>query len=149
MAASDDPGPNAPAALVGAYLAALQRKDVEALRALVTDDFVLEVPLDAGGTNDPGNALAWRGVEDYLTNYCAIFPRIAALRFRDVAIRPTTDAETVYAEAYGDMLLSDGKPYRNRYVFRFDLRDGRIAGLMEFCNPVTSAIAFGRALPVT
>jgi ketosteroid isomerase-like protein len=138
-----------PAELVSVYLDALQRQDVAALGALVTEDFLLEVPFDAAGTNDPRNALSWHGRADYLTNYCAIFPRIAVHRIKDIVVRPTTDPAIVYAEALGDMTLVDGTPYRNRYVFRFDFRDGKICALKEFCNPVTAAIAFGRPLPVT
>ena len=143
---SDDPTPSE---LVSVYLAALQRQDVETLGALVTDDFVLEVPFDAAGTNDPRKALSWHGRADYLTNYCAIFPRIAVHRINDIVVMPTTHPGIVYAEAMGDMILVDGTPYKNLYVFRFDFRGGKICGLKEFCNPVTAAIAFGRPLPVT
>jgi ketosteroid isomerase-like protein len=146
---SHDPAPATPAALAGVYLDALQRQDAAALGALVTDDFVLEVPFDAAGTNDPRNTLSWRGRDDFLTNYCAIFPRIAVHLIKDIVVRPTIDPDIVYAEAMGDMVLRDGTPYRNLYVFRFDFRDGRICGLKEFCNPVTAAIAFGRPLPAT
>jgi ketosteroid isomerase-like protein len=146
---NNDPATSTPAELVSIYLAALQRQDVEALGALVTDDFVLEVPFDAAGTNDPRNALSWHGREDYLTNYCAIFPRIAVHRINDIIVRPTTDPDIVYAEAMGDMTLVDGTPYKNLYVFRFDFRAGKIRGLKEFCNPVTAAIAFRRPLPVS
>lgn len=146
---SDDPVSVAPAELVSVYLEALQHQDVEALGALVTEDFVLEVPFDAAGTNDPRNALSWHGREDYLANYCAIFPRIAVHRINDIVVRPTTDPDIVYAEAMGDMTLIDGAPYKNLYVFRFDFRDGKICGLKEFCNPVTAAVAFGRQLPAT
>ena len=137
------------AELVRLYLEALQRQDVEALGALVTDDFYLEVPFDAAGTNQPGNALSWTGRDDYLTNYCAIFPHIAVHRINDIVIRPTADPAIVYAEAMGDMTLSDGWPYKNLYVFRFTLRGDKICQLKEFCNPVTAAIAFGHPLPIT
>jgi ketosteroid isomerase-like protein len=139
----------APAKLVSIYLDALQRQDSATLGGLVTDDFVLEVPFDAAGTNDPRNALSWHGREDYLTNYCAIFPRIAVHRINNIVVRPTIDPDIVYAEAMGDMTLVDGTPYKNLYVFRFDFRGGRICRLQEFCNPVTAAVAFGRPLPIT
>ena len=143
MRSNDNRAPTAPAELVRAYLDALQRQDPDALCALVTDDFVLEVPLHASGSNDPRDTISWRGIEDYRINYCEHFPKImTSQRLTDVVIRPTVDQDVVYAEAFGDMTLSNGSPYKNRYVFRFDLRDGKICGLLEFCNPVTAAIAF-------
>ncbi len=147
---ASEPVATIPAQLVSAYLSALQRQDADALCALVTDDFVLEVPLGVSGNNDPSEALAWRGIEDYRTNYAEHFPQmLTSQRLIDVVIRPTLEPDVVYAEFFGDMALTNGRPYQNRYVFRFHLRDGKICRLLEFCNPITAAIAFGQPLPDT
>lgn len=148
MTACSETDQAARTSLVRAYLEALERQDPDALCALVTDDFVLEVPLSLSGNNDPGEAMAWRGIEDFRANYAEYFPTVlTSQRLTDVAIRPTVDADIVYAEALGDMTLANGRPYKNRYVFRFRLRDGKICELLEFANPVTGAIAFGLPLP--
>lgn len=150
MANSGDPDVAARIELVCAYLEALQRQDPEALCALVTEDFVLEVPLSPSGNNDSGDAMAWRGIEDFRANYAEHFPTIlTSQKLTDVAIRPTVEPGFVYAEAFGDMTLANGKPYKNRYVFRFRIRDRKICELLEFANPVTGAIAFGLELPAT
>lgn len=136
--------------LVRAYLEALQRQDPEALCALVTEDFVLEVPLSPSGRNESSDAMAWRGIEDFRANYAEYFPTVmASQRLTDVVIRPTFDLDVVYAEAFGDMVLANGRPYKNRYVFRFRIRDSKICELLEFANPVTGAIAFEQPLPIT
>ena len=150
MAAGDEPNATARTELVRAYLDALQRQDADALCALVTDDFVLEVPLGTSGVHDGSDTMAWRGIEDFRANYAEHFPTVlSSQKLTDIAIRPTLDPEFVYAEAMGDMMLANGRPYRNRYVFRFRIRDGRISELLEFANPVTGAIAFGMPLPET
>ena len=60
---------------------------------------------------------------------------------------PWGNRNVVFAEAMGDMEMASGKPYRNMYVFRFDLEGNKIKKLIEYRNPVTAAIAFDRPLP--
>ncbi len=45
------------------------------------------------------------------------------------------------------MKMANGRPYENRYVFRFDVENGKIRRIREYLNPVTSAVAFGLPLP--
>ncbi len=45
------------------------------------------------------------------------------------------------------MMMANGRPYRNRYIFRFETKNGKITRIREYTNPVTSAIAFGLPLP--
>jgi ketosteroid isomerase-like protein len=44
-------------------------------------------------------------------------------------------------------MTAKGRPYINRYVYRLDMRDGRICRLREYCNPVTVAVAFEMPMP--
>lgn len=60
-------------------------------------------------------------------------------------IHPVEGGSIACIEATGDRIMPTGA-YANRYVFRIDVRDGRIAGLRECLNPVTAAIAFGRPI---
>jgi ketosteroid isomerase-like protein len=66
-----------------------------------------------------------------------------------VVISPTIDPNVVFAGALGAMAMVNGRPHNNRYVFRFDLRDGKIPRIREYCNPVTSAVSFGIPLPTS
>ncbi len=148
--AKDESTLNGPPNLVRTYLEALLRQDVEALCALVTDHFVLACPFGLNGGNAPEDALAWRGIDDYRDHYCADFRKtITVQRLTDIVIRRVVDSDMIYAEAFGDMIWANGRPYKNRYVFRFDFRNGKICELLEFCNPITGAIAAGLPLPVT
>jgi ketosteroid isomerase-like protein len=42
--------------------------------------------------------------------------------------------------------MPDGRAYRNKYVFRFSIRDGRISHVREYFNPVIAAYAFRRKI---
>ena len=43
--------------------------------------------------------------------------------------------------------MTNGRPYDNRYVFRFDAEGGKLKRIREYANPVTAAVAFGIPLP--
>jgi ketosteroid isomerase-like protein len=51
----------------------------------------------------------------------------------------------VFVEVRGDMVLGTSTQYRNRYVIRFDLRDGLITGMSEYMNTVTATQAIEAA----
>ncbi len=70
------------------------------------------------------------------------FARLGRIDWAERDIIRSADGRRVFVEALGDMVLN-GKPYRNRYVLRFDLKGGKITGMKEYLNPVTSAIATG------
>jgi ketosteroid isomerase-like protein len=131
--------------VVQAYLTAMEHKDKAELLAVLADDAILEMPLDVAGTNQ--TRVLWRGADGASTHYGQAFVDVESIKFTEVDICPTTDPDVVFAEAVGDMAMVSGRPYNNRYVFRFDLRDGKIRRIREYCNPVTSALSYGIPLP--
>ena len=140
----------APEAIAKAYLDALCGRDIEKMRPLLSDDFVLESPYNLTGTNDPNEPDSgdfWRGKEKACAKFEQSWRDIETTMFSDVDIWPTNDPTVVFVEARGSMTMSNGRSYNNLYVLRFDLEDGKIRKLTEYRNPVTAAIAFGRPLP--
>ncbi|MGO8860453.1 MAG: nuclear transport factor 2 family protein [Acidimicrobiales bacterium] len=131
--------------LARAYLDALQAKDKGAILSVLADDFVLEVPCNVSGTNDFSDS--WRGIETASERYDDTFRQIEVLRYTDIEIFGGSDGTVAFAEGLGVMKMATGLPYENRYVFRFDVEDGKIKRIREYLNPVTSAIAFGIPLP--
>jgi ketosteroid isomerase-like protein len=132
-----------PEALVTAWLAALTAKDRPALAAMLSEDALFEYPFDRSGKTEAGSWRVFRGRDAVLAGY--VDPALARLdrigwTERDVTV--AADGKRVFVEALGDMVLG-GKPYRNRYVLRFDLKGGKITGMKEYLNPVTSAIVTG------
>ena len=127
------------------YLRALQAKDKQAIFAILAGDFVLEVPFNISGTNDYSDS--WQGLEAADANYDTTFRIIQDLVYTDLEFTAGSDPNVAFAEGLGTMMMANGRPYRNRYVFRFESEDGKLTRIREYANPVTSAIAFGLPLP--
>jgi len=127
------------------YLRALQAKDKQAIFAIIADDFALEVPLNVSGTNDYSDS--WRGLDAADANYDTTFRIIQEIVYVDLEVTPGQDPDIAFAEGLGVMMMANGRPYRNRYIFRFDTENGKIKRIREYTNPVTSAVAFGMSLP--
>jgi ketosteroid isomerase-like protein len=131
--------------LARAYLVALQAKDKRAILSLVTEDFVLEVPCNVSGTNDLSDS--WRGIDAASAGWDSAFERIEVLQYTDLEFTGAKGGTVAFAEGRGVMQMANGRPYENRYVFRFDAEGGKLKRIREYANPVTAAIAFGIALP--
>jgi ketosteroid isomerase-like protein len=131
--------------LAQAYLIALQAKNKDAILSILADDFVLEVPCNISGTNDLSDS--WSGLEAAAANYENTFRVIEVLKYTDLEFTQGNDRSVAFAEGLGVMKMANGNPYRNRYVFRFDVLGGKIKRIREYLNPITSALAFGRPLP--
>ncbi len=130
-------------AVIANYLDAMSRKDRRAVETLLADDVVFEYPFDRSGRTDAGSWRVFDGRGAVMAGYVdGAFQRITTIRFIDREMTPSADGSRVFVEALGDMALGE-KPYRNRYVLRFDLREDRIVRMKEYLNPVTGAIAAG------
>lgn len=129
------------------YLRCLATKDKPGILALLSEGFALEVPLNVPGSNDLSDS--WYGLEAADRNYDEAFRIIADTTYTDFEVTPGKDDNVAFIETLGVMTMANGRPYRNRYVFRFDAKDGKLFRIREYCNPVTSAIAFGMPLPDT
>ena len=148
MKANVTPGAVWSAAELGReYLRALQAKDKQAIFAILADDFALEVPLNISGTNDFSDS--WRGLAAADANYDTTFRIIQDLVYSELEITSGKDPDIAFAEGLGVMTMANGRPYRNRYIFRFETENGKIKRIREYANPVTSAIAFGLPLPAS
>jgi two-component system, LuxR family, response regulator FixJ len=142
-AEAGEPAASAPAT-VERFLQAMEAKDRDAVGQLVAGNVRIEYPFDRSGCTVDGCWRRFEGREAVLTGYVdPAFKRIGRIRWIEREMSLSKDGRRVFVEALGDMQLADGTPYRNRYVLRFDLADGQIAGLKEYLNPVTAAIATG------
>jgi ketosteroid isomerase-like protein len=133
------------AELAKAYIEALQAKDRDAIMALLAEDFALEIPMNTSGSNDLSDS--WCGLEAGRANYDQAFQAIEVLKYVDIEITPGRDDRVAFLEGLGTMRMANGRPYHNRYVFRFDAEGGKLRRIREYANPVTAAVAFGMPLP--
>jgi ketosteroid isomerase-like protein len=127
-----------------ALIEALKRRDADAAIALLHDDIVVEVayPLIAGENTTGSRRSVGQAVHAYLRD---ARDRTLEMRFYNEVWRTTNDGLAVY-QAEGDHVLSDGRPYRNHFLFFFEMSDGKIIRWREYLSPVAAMRAFGGAL---
>lgn len=75
------------------------------------------------------------GPDEIMAYTEALFRKFTPLIWRDHAWTVAENASAVFFFGRGDMrLTSNGKPYRNSYVTRFDVENGRIVTMAEYAN---------------
>lgn len=122
----------------------LENKDADAIIAVLHDDVVLEVPFPLVAGEDTTGSRRQRGeaVREYLYDSNR---RTANVHFANAVWRTTDDGLAMF-QGDGEIVLSDGRPYRNHYLMLFEARDGKIVRWWEYYNPVIAARAFGAPL---
>jgi hypothetical protein len=127
-----------------ALIDALKRRDADAVIALLHDDIAVEVayPLIPGENTTGSRRSVGPAVHAYVRD---ARDRTSEMRFHDEVWRTTNDGLAVY-QADGDHVLSDGRPYRNHFLFFFELADGKIIRWREYLSPVAAMRAFGGEL---
>ena len=73
-----------------------------------------------------------------------IFQSWLTSRLSEAVVTMTVDGSRVFMEFRVHLTMKSGKEYRNRYVMRVDLVDGKVSRCKEYYNPIQSAYAFGR-----
>jgi ketosteroid isomerase-like protein len=135
-----------PEKVVSDFFDALEARDPANVQTLLADDVTNVLPYTASGDTQPAALRRFEGRSAVMTYFEGAMERIRTIAFEDTAIAPTADGNTVFVETRGDMVLADGRAYRNLYVWVFETEDGQITAIREYFNPVTAALAFGRPL---
>jgi ketosteroid isomerase-like protein len=128
------------AATTNRFLDLLEAGDREGIGAMLDPDVVWSTPMTTSG--DPGDAERIEGTAAFFARARAIAGLNRSVRFADRRVTTSADGATTFVQTQGDFRTSDGRPYRNVYVFRFDWRDGRIVSWDEYANPITILRAF-------
>jgi uncharacterized protein len=127
-------------AIVRRYIDAINRWDFDAKRALLAEDAVFEMPY------------APEGFERRITgrdNIIAFVETVPAIidteNLHDVRLETYhADPGEIVAEYRSDMVIKPtNAPYRNEYVSRFTVRDGRITRFAEYYDPIRLVVALG------
>ncbi|RST19869.1 nuclear transport factor 2 family protein [Streptomyces sp. WAC04770] len=72
---------------------------------------------------------------DVLAYTEALFAKFTPLVWRGHEWTASPDGQEVFFRGTGDMVVArSGKPYRNSYVTRFDIADGKIVLMAEYAN---------------
>ena len=155
-------------ALTKAWFAALSGRDLAGLEALMADGMIYEVPMTESGRTDDGAHRYYQGKDQVMGYWEAVFagrnttpdtittprppPRVRAEPLKtgggmaDAEATITADGSRIFIECRGNSVRPDGRAYRNRYIFRMDIADGKFTHGKEYFNPVQSAYGFGRRI---
>jgi ketosteroid isomerase-like protein len=129
------------------FFRAVAAKDAAALADSVTEDVVYEIPFSESGSCERGDFRSYDGAAAVVDFWMATMANgLQNLGPDDVELSITGDGSRVFIEQRGNMVLSDGRAYRNKYVFRFSIRDGRVSHVREYLNPIIAAYAFRRKI---
>jgi len=132
-------------AALKAYLGAVHDTDLDAIDALMTDDVVVEIPFNESGKTDQASYRIYRGKAEVRAFWAEAFKAEGELHgMSETDVTMTGDGSRVFMEFRGHLTMQSGKEYRNRYVMRVDLVDGKVSRCKEYYNPIQSAYAFGR-----
>ena len=123
-----------------------EKKDKDLKLEVVADNMVLEIPFNESGRTEEGHFRRYVGREEIINFIDTAFAAEKSVKAIDPEYVVSHDARTVFVEVRGQVEMVNGKDYRNRYVLRFDIENGKIVCLKEFYNPIVSAIAFGREI---
>jgi ketosteroid isomerase-like protein len=139
-AASGPRSEHGTAARTHAFLAALEREDIAAVQALIDPGATLTHAMALSGDRD--DAARFEGRDQVLGYIRGVFAIMGRVDFTGVRVTVSGDGRTSFAQAEGDFLTADGRPYENVYLFRFDWRNGRVLSTTEYANPVTFCETF-------
>ena len=127
-------------AVVRRYIDAINAWDFDTKRALLAEDAVFEMPYAPEGFE---RRIVGR---DNIIAFVETIPAmIDAENLHDVQLETyNSDPGEIVAEYKSDMVIKPtNAPYRNEYVSRFTVRDGRITRFAEHYDPIRLIVALG------
>lgn len=123
-------------ARVDAFFAALAAEDKDAALAQLTTNATLHAPYNPNGDATDTGIRSFPAAL-YVAGAMATYDNLI---FEDRKYSVADNSATVWIEAEGRLRVAKtGKPYENRYVFKMELADGKIASITEYTNVVTLA----------
>jgi uncharacterized protein len=132
---------NANIRLVRRYLDALNAWDLDTMRELSTEDVVFEVPFRPDGFER-----CTVGREKYieLLRQASEVMIDGSENLHDIEVDTLgSNPNEVFAAYKSAMKLRSGADYRNEYVARFTVRDGRVSRFVEYVDPIVLFKAMG------
>jgi ketosteroid isomerase-like protein len=127
-------------AIVRRYIDAINQWDFDTKRELLAEDAVFEMPYAPEGFE---RRIAGR--ENIIAFVETVPAIIDAENLHDIQLETYhSDPGEIVAQYKSDMVIKPtGAEYRNEYVSRFTVRDGKITRFAEYYDPVRLVIALG------
>lgn len=118
---------------VQAYVLGMEKQDRSAVAATLAEAVEHIFPFSPGGT--PEMFLVFSGHDEVMGYFDGFAAKFRSLVWVGKRWTESADGRTVFLEARGDAVVEhSGAPYRNTYVERFDVRDGKIARITEYAD---------------
>lgn len=135
----------APLDLAEIFFEALEQHDISLVERHLSDDVVEVIPFSNTGKSDPFYVFNGKAeVLGYLKTIVTNFSRVV---LTDKRYSVTDQGSAVFLQAEGDLVQArTGTKYQNVYVFKFEIRDGKIVHIDEYANPITYSLLAG--LPI-
>lgn len=112
--------------------------DNQQWQELIAEDIVWELPYAPG----IGHPARLSGRDAVIRHVSWFIGAVSEFRFFDAQILPAADPQQAVARVHAEGLIkSTGRVYRQEYVVFLTARDGRIAHLREYFDPVQAALA--------
>ncbi|MHA7681640.1 nuclear transport factor 2 family protein [Cupriavidus sp. PET2-C1] len=112
--------------------------DNQQWQELIAEDIVWELPYAPG----IGHPARLSGRDAVIRHAAWFIGAVSGFRFFDAQILPAADPQQAVARVHAEGLIkSTGRVYRQEYVVFLTARDGRIAHLREYFDPVQAALA--------
>lgn len=126
------------------YFSLLVKRELATLETIWHEDAVQHIPFPPEGLGDFAPT-CFDGREAIMDHYRAAFANRRDHVFWIDHLHRTGDPGTVIVEAHARSILGEtGAIYENAYVCVFIIRDGRIAELREYANPLPAMRIFGQ-----
>ncbi|MBY8824296.1 nuclear transport factor 2 family protein [Sphingomonas colocasiae] len=126
---------------------AIGAKDLEVLRGMMDAGIVIELPFNESGKTDRESYRVYSGIEQCCAFWTSAFAAEGVIHgISEVDLTVDGAGARIFFECRGHLTMANGRDYRNRYVMRMDLCDGRVLRCKEYYNPIQSAYAFGRPI---
>ena len=131
--------------VMAAWFDRVHAKDLDGIAPLMTEDVVVELPFNESGKTDRESYRIYRGIPAVLDFWATAFTHEGTIHpWEETDLTISSDGSRAFLEARGNLTMTNGRTYRNRYVMRFDFRDGKLCRCKEYYNPIQSAYGFGR-----
>ena len=131
--------------VMAAWFDRVHAKDLDSIATLMTEDVVVELPFNESGKTDQASYRIYRGIPAVLDFWATAFKHEGTIHpWEETDLTINSDGSRAFLEARGNLTMTNGRNYRNRYVMRFDFRDGKLSRCKEYYNPIQSAYGFGR-----
>jgi ketosteroid isomerase-like protein len=133
--------------IIKLWMQAGDTKDLDLMRSLMAPGIVIELPFNESGKTEEGAFRRYEGIEACCGFWQVAFEHEATSEGPlDAELTQSADGRVAFVECRGSVVMTTGKPYKNRYVMRVVIDGGKVAHVREYYNAVTSGVAFGRPI---